>query len=61
MAEDLEQLDEVFGFGTWLLWLATRATAVVDRAYAAGRHARRDIAGSCMAIQRQRRRWSPDC
>lgn len=37
MAEDLELPDEVFGFGSWLLWvLATRATAVVDRAYAAG-------------------------
>ncbi len=37
MAEELELPDEVFGFGSWLLWvLATRATAVVDRAFAAG-------------------------
>ena len=37
MAEELELPDEVYGFGSWLLWvLATRATAVVDRAFAAG-------------------------
>jgi tetratricopeptide (TPR) repeat protein len=37
MAEDLDLPDEVYGFGSWLLWvLATRATAVVDRAYEAG-------------------------
>jgi predicted ATPase/DNA-binding CsgD family transcriptional regulator len=37
MAEELELPDEIFGFGNWLLWvLATRATAVVDRMYAAG-------------------------
>jgi len=34
MAEELELPDEVYGFGSWLLWvLATRATAVVDRAF----------------------------
>jgi tetratricopeptide (TPR) repeat protein len=34
---DLDLPDEVFGFGSWLLWvLATRATSVVDAAYAAG-------------------------
>jgi hypothetical protein len=34
MAEDLDLLDELFGFGSWLLWvLATRATAVTDRAW----------------------------
>ena len=37
MGEDLDLPDELFGFGSWLLWvLATRATAVVDRAFAAG-------------------------
>jgi tetratricopeptide (TPR) repeat protein len=37
MAEDLDLPDEIFGFGSWLLWvLATRATAVVDEAFAAG-------------------------
>jgi tetratricopeptide (TPR) repeat protein len=37
MAEELELPDEVYGFGSWLLWvLATRATAIVDRAFAAG-------------------------
>jgi tetratricopeptide (TPR) repeat protein len=37
MAEELDLPDEVFGFGSWLLWLlATRATAVVDEAFAAG-------------------------
>jgi tetratricopeptide (TPR) repeat protein len=37
MAEELELPDEVFGFGSWLLWLlATRATTVVDEAFAAG-------------------------
>jgi hypothetical protein len=37
VGEDLDLPDEVYGFGSWLLWiLATRATAVVDRAYAAG-------------------------
>jgi tetratricopeptide (TPR) repeat protein len=37
MAEDLELPDEVFGFGSWLLWMiATRATALVDRVYEAG-------------------------
>ena len=37
MAEDLGLPDELFGFGGWLLWvLATRATAVVDRAFAVG-------------------------
>ena len=37
MGENLNLPDEVYGFGSWLLWvLATRATAVVDRAFAAG-------------------------
>ena len=37
MGDELELPDEVFGFGSWLLWvLATRATAVVDAAFAAG-------------------------
>ena len=37
MGEDLDLPDELFGFGSWLLWmLATRATDVVDRAFAAG-------------------------
>jgi tetratricopeptide (TPR) repeat protein len=37
VGEDLDLPDEVYGFGSWLLWvLATRATAVVDRTYAAG-------------------------
>src|ERR1017187_2876749 len=37
MAEELELPDEAFGFGSWLLWLlATRATGVVDGAFAAG-------------------------
>jgi hypothetical protein len=37
VGEQLELPDEVYGFGSWLLWLvATRAMAVVDRAFAAG-------------------------
>jgi tetratricopeptide (TPR) repeat protein len=37
MGEPLDLPDGVYGFGSWLLWvLATRATDVVDRAYAAG-------------------------
>ncbi len=37
MAEELELPDEVYGFGNWLLWmLATRATDVVDEAFAVG-------------------------
>jgi tetratricopeptide (TPR) repeat protein len=37
MGEELELPDEVFGFGSWLLWvLATRATSLVDRVFAAG-------------------------
>ena len=37
MGENLELPDELFGFGSWLLWvLATRASAVVDGAFAAG-------------------------
>src|ERR1035438_8604672 len=37
VGEDLDLPDELFGFGSWLLWvLATRATAVIDRAFAAG-------------------------
>jgi tetratricopeptide (TPR) repeat protein len=37
VGEDLDLPDELFGFGSWLLWiLATRATVVVDRAFAAG-------------------------
>src|SRR5580658_5561088 len=37
MKKELEPPDEVFGFGSWLLWvLATRATALVDRVYAGG-------------------------
>lgn len=37
MPADMELPDEVFGFGSWLLWLvATRATALVDRTYEAG-------------------------
>jgi tetratricopeptide (TPR) repeat protein len=37
MADDLELPDEVFGFGSWLLWMvATRATALVDRVYEVG-------------------------
>jgi hypothetical protein len=34
---ELDLPDEVYGFGSWLLWLlATRATRAVDRAFAAG-------------------------
>ncbi len=34
---DLDLPDEVYGFGSWLLWvLATRATSVVDAVFAAG-------------------------
>ena len=37
MAEDVDLPDEIFGFGSWLLWLiATRATDLVDQMYAAG-------------------------
>lgn len=37
MAEDLDLPDEIFGFGSWLLWLvATRATELVDQMYEAG-------------------------
>jgi hypothetical protein len=37
VGEELDLPDAVYGFGSWLLWvLATRATEVVDRAYAAG-------------------------
>jgi tetratricopeptide (TPR) repeat protein len=37
MAEELDLPDEIYGFGSWLLWvLATRATAVVDKAFTAG-------------------------
>ena len=37
MGEELELPDELFGFGSWLLWLvATRATGLVDRLYASG-------------------------
>jgi predicted ATPase/DNA-binding CsgD family transcriptional regulator len=37
VGEDLDLPDELFGFGSWLLWmLATRATAVVDRVFAVG-------------------------
>jgi tetratricopeptide (TPR) repeat protein len=37
VGEDLDLPDEVYGFGSWLLWvLATRATDVVDRAFAVG-------------------------
>jgi hypothetical protein len=37
VAEDLDLPDELFGFGSWLLWvLATRTTDVVDRAFGAG-------------------------
>ena len=37
MAEDLDLPDEIFGFGSWLLWLiATRATDLVDQMYEAG-------------------------
>jgi len=37
MAEDLDLPDEIFGFGSWLLWLvATRATGLVDQMYEAG-------------------------
>ncbi len=37
VGENLDLPDELFGFGSWLLWvLATRATAMVDRAFAAG-------------------------
>jgi tetratricopeptide (TPR) repeat protein len=37
VGEDLDLPDEVYGFGNWLLWLlATRATELVDRAFAAG-------------------------
>jgi hypothetical protein len=37
MGSDLDLPDEVYGFGSWLLWvLATRATTVVDRAFAVG-------------------------
>ena len=37
MGADLDLPDDVYGFGSWLLWvLATRATTVVDEAFAAG-------------------------
>ena len=37
MAEDLDLPDEIFGFGSWLLWLiATRATDLVDQMYETG-------------------------
>ena len=37
MGADLDLPDDVYGFGSWLLWvLATRATTVVDEAYAVG-------------------------
>jgi tetratricopeptide (TPR) repeat protein len=37
VGEELDLPDEVYGFGSWLLWLlATRATELVDRAFAAG-------------------------
>jgi len=37
VGEDLDLPDELFGFGSWLLWvLATRATSVVDAAFTAG-------------------------
>jgi predicted ATPase/DNA-binding CsgD family transcriptional regulator len=37
VGEDLDLPDELFGFGSWLLWLlATRATPVVDRVFAKG-------------------------
>jgi tetratricopeptide (TPR) repeat protein len=37
MAEDLDLPDEIYGFGSWLLWLiATRATDLVDQMYEAG-------------------------
>ncbi len=37
MGDELELPDEVFGFGSWLLWLvATRATELVDKAYETG-------------------------
>jgi tetratricopeptide (TPR) repeat protein len=37
VGEDLDLPDEVYGFGSWLLWvLATRATQLVDNAFAAG-------------------------
>jgi tetratricopeptide (TPR) repeat protein len=37
VGEELDLPDEIYGFGSWLLWLlATRATAVVDEAFAAG-------------------------
>jgi tetratricopeptide (TPR) repeat protein len=38
MAEGLELPDEIFGFGSWLLWMiATRAPDLVDRVYEKGR------------------------
>jgi tetratricopeptide (TPR) repeat protein len=38
MPEDPELPDEIWGFGSWLLWMiATRATALVDRVYESGR------------------------
>ena len=37
MGVELDLPDEVYGFGSWLLWLlATRATRAVDRAFVAG-------------------------
>jgi tetratricopeptide (TPR) repeat protein len=37
MGNDLDLPDEIYGFGSWLLWLvATRAPALVDRMYANG-------------------------
>jgi len=37
MAEDLDLPDEIFGFGSWLVWLiATRATDLVDQMYETG-------------------------
>jgi len=37
VSDELDLPDEVYGFGSWLLWvLATRATDVVDQAFAAG-------------------------
>jgi hypothetical protein len=62
MAEELGLPDEVYGFGSWLLWvLATRAMAVVDWPLRPGLHARRRITAWWKATRSLRRRWSPGC
>jgi tetratricopeptide (TPR) repeat protein len=47
MAEDVDLPDEIFGFGSWLLWLiATRATDLVDQMFEAGPPRRSRVYGT---------------